>query len=196
MLDPHGIPGALLTSAAGCGYIAGRPSTADGPDHTLVRAAMTNLARVGLVSIDPGSLARTVRTHPSVQAAVRAYLPAADFEQAVLAAADALMQAWPEAGGGTRFERAQPGPAQVEQAQVEQAQVEQAQLEQALRDCTGALLAADQGAQTRQSAQTRHDARETGGRHEDLRADPAKAGKSRLDRTRIAARHSIRRVPK
>jgi len=137
MLDPHGIPGAVLTSPAGCGYVAGRPSAADGADQTLVRTAMTNLARVGLVSIDPASPARTVRMHPSVQAAVRAYLPAADFEQAVLAAADALMQAWPSAGGGTRFE---------------QAQLEQAQLEQALRDCTGALLAADHGAQTYQSA--------------------------------------------
>ena len=97
MLDSHGIPGAVLTSPAGCSYVAGRPSTADVADQTLVRAAMTNLARAGLVSIDPGSAVRTVRMHPSVQAAVRAYLPPADFEQAVLAAAEALLQAWPEA---------------------------------------------------------------------------------------------------
>ena len=99
MLDSHGIPGAVLTSPAGCSYVAGRPSTADVADQTLVRAAMTNLARAGLVSIDPASAARTVRMHPSVQAAVRAYLPPADFEQAVLAAAEALLQAWPEADG-------------------------------------------------------------------------------------------------
>ena len=47
--------------------------------------------------------------HPSVQAAVRAYLPPADFEQAVLAAAEALLQAWPEADG-------EPGPARAVQA--------------------------------------------------------------------------------
>ena len=99
MLDPHGIPGAVLTSPAGCGYVAGRPSAAEAADQTLVHAAMTNLARVGLVSIDPASAIRTVRMHPSVQAAVRAYLPPADFEQAVLAAAEALLQAWPETGG-------------------------------------------------------------------------------------------------
>src|SRR5213078_572088 len=97
MLDPHGIPGAALTSPAGCSYVAGRPSTADVADQTLVRAAMTNLARAGLVGIDPASAVRTVRMHPSVQAAVRAYLPPADFEQAVLAAAEALLQAWLEA---------------------------------------------------------------------------------------------------
>ena len=129
MLDPDGIPGAVLTSPAGCGYIAGRPSAAEAPDQTLVQAAMTNLARVGLVSVDPDSPVRTVRMHASVQAAVRAYLPPADFEQAVLAAAEALMQAWPEPGGTAN--------------QPEQAQLEQAELEQVLRDCTGALSAAD-----------------------------------------------------
>src|SRR6185437_1488468 len=68
------------------------------------------------VSIDPGSKARTVRMHPSVQTAVRAYLPPADFEQAVLAAAEALLQAWPEA----------------DESQVPH---DQAPLVQALRDC-------------------------------------------------------------
>jgi len=149
MLDPHGIPGAVLTSPAGCGYIAGRPSAAEAADQTLVQAAMTNLARVGLVSVDPASPVRTVRMHASVQAAVRAYLPPADFEQAVLAAAEALMQAWPEPGGTAgqpeqaRLVQAQPEQAQFEQAQFEQAQPEQAELEQVLRDCTGALWAAD-----------------------------------------------------
>jgi tetratricopeptide (TPR) repeat protein len=122
MLDSHGIPGAVLTSPAGCSYVAGRPSTADVADQTLVRAAMTNLARADLVSIDLGSKARTVRMHPSVQAAVRAYLPPADFEQAVLAAAEALLQAWPEADES------------------------QAPLVQALRDCTAALQRADSAA--------------------------------------------------
>ena len=139
MLDPHGIPGAVLTSPAGCGYVAGRPSTAEAADQALVRAAMTNLARAGLVSIDPASAARTVRVHPSVQAAVRAYLPAADYEQAVLAAAEALLQAWPEADGSQDpRERAH-----LEQAHLEQAHLEQAPLRQALRDCTAALWAAD-----------------------------------------------------
>jgi tetratricopeptide (TPR) repeat protein len=123
MLDPHGIPGAVLTSPAGCGYIAGRASGATAADQNLIRAAITNLARVGLVSIDAASAVRTVRVHPSVQAAVRAYVPPADTEQALVAAADALVQAWPEPGG-------QAGPAP---------------LDQALRDCAASLRAAEAG---------------------------------------------------
>ena len=114
VLDPHGIPGAALISPAACGYVAGRPSTGAEADQNLMMAALTNLARAGLVSIDPSTSARTVRMHPSVQTAVLAYLPAAELEQVVVAAADALTQAWPRTGGGH-------------------------DLEQALRDCTAAL---------------------------------------------------------
>jgi tetratricopeptide (TPR) repeat protein len=157
MLDPHGIPGAVLTSPAGCGYVAGRPSAAEAADQTLVHAAMTNLARVGLVSIDPASAIRTVRMHPSVQAAVRAYLPPADFEQAVLAAAEALLQAWPEAGGSQApperdwlqsdpAERAQLERAQLERVELERVELERVELEQTLRDCVAALWAADSAA--------------------------------------------------
>jgi tetratricopeptide (TPR) repeat protein len=129
MLDPNGVPGGVLTSPAGCGYVAGRASGADAADQALVRAAITNLARVGLISVDPASAVRTVRMHPSVQAAVRAYLPPEDFEQAVLAAAEALLQAWPGSDGA----RPQGG----------QEQAERAQLELALRDGAAALWAAD-----------------------------------------------------
>jgi tetratricopeptide (TPR) repeat protein len=129
MLDPNGIPAGVLTSPAGCGYVAGRASDAGAADQTLVRAAITNLARVGLISVDPASAVRTVRMHPSVQAAVRAYLPPEDFEQAVLAAAEALLQTWPDSGSV--------GP------QGSQEQAERAQLELALRDGAAALWAAD-----------------------------------------------------
>ena len=121
VLDPHGIPGAVLTSPAACGFIAGRPSSATGPDQDLARTAVTNLARAGLVSIDPANAIRTVRMHRSVQAAVRAYLPPADIDQVLLAAADALVQAWPEPGSGRSGSAA---------------------LDQALRDCAISLRAA------------------------------------------------------
>src|SRR5512142_667703 len=120
MLDNHGVPGAVLTSPAACGYIAGRPSTANAADQNMVRAAINNLAQAGLVTIDPVSPVRTVQMHASVQAAVRAYLPAADLEQVVLAAADALLETWPDP-------------------------VEQSDLEQALRDCAATLRASDGG---------------------------------------------------
>ncbi|HEY2262360.1 MAG TPA: tetratricopeptide repeat protein [Streptosporangiaceae bacterium] len=144
MLDPNGIPGAVLTTPAGCGYVAGRPSGGETADQTLVRAAITNLSRVGLISIDPADAVRTVRMHPSVQAAVRAYLPPEDFEQAVLAAAEALLQAWPEAGaGGYQHGRIAPGqmapgrlapgqmtPGQMTQGQMTPGQMTQGQMTQ------------------------------------------------------------------
>ena len=126
MLDHHGIPGAVLTSPAACGYIAGRPSTANAADQNMVRAAINNLAQAGLVTIDPTSPVRTVQMHASVQTAVRAYLPAADLEQVVLAAADALLETWPDGD-------APPGAGQLEQPQ----------LEQALRDCAATLRSTD-----------------------------------------------------
>ena len=125
VLDPHGTPGAVLTSPAACGFLAGRPSSATGPDQNLVRAAITNLARVGLVSIDPNNAVRTVRMNRCVQAAVRAYLPPPDADQVLIAAADALVQTWPEPGSSRSS-----GP----------------ELDQALRDCAFSLRAV-QGAQ-------------------------------------------------
>jgi tetratricopeptide (TPR) repeat protein len=96
MLDPHGIPGAVLTSPTACSYITGHPSTAGGADQNLVRRAISNLAQAGLVTVDPGSLARTVRMPASVQAAVRAWIPQPELEQVATAAADALLETWPE----------------------------------------------------------------------------------------------------
>jgi tetratricopeptide (TPR) repeat protein len=139
MLDHHGVPGAVLTSPAACGYISGRPSTANAADQNMVRAAINNLAQAGLVTIDPVSPVRTVQMHASVQAAVRAYLPAADLEQVVLAAADALLETWPDGDlGGQRV-------AGDGQGQLAQAPVQQAQLEQALRDCAATLRTSDGG---------------------------------------------------
>ena len=140
LLDPNGIPGSVLTSAAACDYITGDRAAAEraaasraagaraSGDQAVggagggavgtavasgavagrtvadravaenqVRAAVHNLARLGLVTIDPSSAARTVRVHALVQAAVRKYLSAAELDQAARAGADALLQAW-EAG--------------------------------------------------------------------------------------------------
>jgi tetratricopeptide (TPR) repeat protein len=121
-LDPHGIPGAVLTSPTACSYITGHPSTAGGSDQNLVRRAISNLARVGLVTIDPVTPVRTVRMHPSVRNAVLAYIPTAELEQVVLAAADALLETWPEDAGDA---------------------ASSAQLDQVMRDCAAALREVD-----------------------------------------------------
>jgi tetratricopeptide (TPR) repeat protein len=96
MLDHHGVPGAVLTSPAACGYITGRPSSGSSADRHQVRTVLDNLVRAGLVTVDG---AGTVRMHASTRAAVRAYLPETDRGQVVLAAANALTEAWPEAAG-------------------------------------------------------------------------------------------------
>jgi len=64
MLDPHGIPGALLTSPAGCGYVTGRPSTAEA---ALLAATVGRVARQAPAEAAevPGEGARAVRTMTS-----------------------------------------------------------------------------------------------------------------------------------
>jgi len=123
MLSTSGIPAAVLTSPAACGYIMGRPSEASATDQNLIRSAFGALEKLGLVSLDKTSGARTIWMHSAVQAAVRAYLPRAGVEQVVMAAAAALLDAWPEPGTGAG------GGALA------------AQLEQALRDCAASLRA-------------------------------------------------------
>ena len=59
--------------------------------HSWPASALHNLARLGLVTIDPGSAERTVRVHPLVQATVRGMLPAAVLRQAAQAAAEATV---------------------------------------------------------------------------------------------------------
>jgi tetratricopeptide (TPR) repeat protein len=119
VFDTAGIPAAVLTSPAACGYITGRPD-AGGGEQNLVKSAYATLQQLGLASVDTTSAARTVWLHSCVRAAVRAYLAPGSLDQVVQAAAAALLEAWPLAGGGA--------PATAE-------------LSQPLRDCTAALRA-------------------------------------------------------
>jgi tetratricopeptide (TPR) repeat protein len=92
LLAPHGIPGVVLTSPAACEYLTGRPG---GPaERALAAQAVHNLARSGLLSVDDQSAASTILVHPAVQSLARQHLPAAERRGLVLAAADALLQAW------------------------------------------------------------------------------------------------------
>jgi tetratricopeptide (TPR) repeat protein len=116
LLDPNGIPGNVLTSPAACAYLT-RYRRGVPVDEMQARAALYNLARAGLVSIDTTSAARTVRVHSVVQATVQQNLTAAESDEAARAAAEALFQVWPRT----------PVPASFEQA---------------LRDCTMWLQAA------------------------------------------------------
>jgi tetratricopeptide (TPR) repeat protein len=92
MLSPHGIPYRVLSSEAARAYLT--ESAGFLADETQLRAALVNLRRAGLVTIDEGSPARTVLVHELVQALTRKYLPAAESQRVARAAADALAQAW------------------------------------------------------------------------------------------------------
>jgi Tetratricopeptide repeat len=105
MLDANGIPGAVLTSPAACSFLTrfGGPASAD---DAQARTAVHALARLGLVTVDTTSAARTVRVHELVQTAARQGLSTAECDQAARAAADAILQAWPRRGVSPAFEQA------------------------------------------------------------------------------------------
>ena len=97
MLDPDGIPAAVLMSQAACDYLTDQPGAAMAQGQAQVRAAVGVFARLGLLAVDPASSARTVRMHTQIQHAIRGYVPADHRDQAGRAAADALLQAWQDA---------------------------------------------------------------------------------------------------
>jgi tetratricopeptide (TPR) repeat protein len=94
LLDGHGIPEAVFATSAACEYITAHRG-AGAPDPKEVRNALLGLERVGLLTIDAASAARTVRVHPVVQAAVRSATPSSMRDHAARAAANALLEAWP-----------------------------------------------------------------------------------------------------
>ena len=95
LLDGHGIPAAVFTVPAACRFFAA--DGADGlADRERVRGGLLILDRVGLLSIDQAATPPTVRMKPVIQAAVRAATPERLFDRAARAAADALLEVWPE----------------------------------------------------------------------------------------------------
>jgi tetratricopeptide (TPR) repeat protein len=96
VLTCAGVPGAVLTSRAACDYVTGRQRTGTADEEASVRVALQNLAHTGLVTIDPASAACTVRIHHLVQATIMQVLPPAVLQQTAAAAADALIQVWPQ----------------------------------------------------------------------------------------------------
>ncbi len=122
VLGPDWIPGAVLTSAAACGYITGRQVVTQ-DDQAGVQAAFGSLQQMGLVSIQPDDATRTVRMAAALQSSVRQVMGPAEVRKAVLSAADALYESWPDDGDSGASASAG--------------------LEQALRDCTASLRRCD-----------------------------------------------------
>src|SRR6266487_1109822 len=95
VLDGHQIPGTVFTTPAACQYIA-EGDTALTANPGRAWDAVLILEQAGLLAVDPASAPPAVRMSPVVQAQVRAALPGAMFGRVVRAAADALLEAWPD----------------------------------------------------------------------------------------------------
>jgi len=94
LLGCQGIPETVFSTRAVAEFIAG--STGVQGDPAGVRSALSALESTGLLALDPGNAAGLVRVHPAVQAAVLSAMPQAMQERAARAAADALLQLWPD----------------------------------------------------------------------------------------------------
>ena len=106
LLDGDGIPAEVFAAPAARGYLAG--DRAGRPvDRELARGVLAVLERSGLLATGPAGTP-AVRVNPVVQAAIRAVTPEGMLDQAAKAAADALLEAWPEGEPGAWSARALP----------------------------------------------------------------------------------------
>jgi tetratricopeptide (TPR) repeat protein len=98
VLDGHSIPGTIFTTAAARDYAGGAAHGLRRPEDAWW--CVTTLGRAGLVTIDETSTPPVVRMHQALQTAVK-FASSRDVpERAALAAADALLEAWPAEDGG------------------------------------------------------------------------------------------------
>ncbi|MGW7441719.1 FxSxx-COOH system tetratricopeptide repeat protein [Streptomyces sp. NPDC054849] len=102
MLDPNGIPAAVLTSPPALNHLAPHHNAAPGQTHPKgitdaeATQALRALNRLSLIAHDPSSPHHTVLVHQLLQRAVRDPLPTDQHDRLAHTAADALMAAWPE----------------------------------------------------------------------------------------------------
>jgi tetratricopeptide (TPR) repeat protein len=109
-LEPNGVPVEIVTCAAARSVIAEQrvsfaldvPAALDEQD---CRDALRSLHRFSLISLDPMGGARAIRTHALVQRATLERLSVNVVSTMVRAAADALVQAWPDIERNTELGR-------------------------------------------------------------------------------------------
>jgi tetratricopeptide (TPR) repeat protein len=94
MLDGHGIPRSVLATPAASEYQASGAGMAAGGEGS--SAALEALERAGLLTVESVTAPPTVRMSPVLQVALRAAMPEGMRDRTARAAADALLQAWPE----------------------------------------------------------------------------------------------------
>ena len=94
LLDGDGMPATLFSTPAAGAYVTdgvGAPTARE-----LAWNALPILERTALLALNRSSSPAAVRMSPVIQAAIRAVMPDGMRDRAVRAAADALVQAWPE----------------------------------------------------------------------------------------------------
>src|SRR5215472_15616259 len=94
LVAPGGVPAHLLVSASGCRFVSSSVRAA-AVDPQQVMAAIGALAQASLVHVDGAATQILVTVHPAVQSTVRRLMPAAVYEAAALAAADAITEVLP-----------------------------------------------------------------------------------------------------
>lgn len=95
LLDGQEIPGGVFTAPAACEYFA-EAGAGELANPERAWDGVLSLNRAGLVSVDPAARPAVVRMRPLIQAAVRAAMPQRTLDRAARAAADALLQVWPD----------------------------------------------------------------------------------------------------
>ena len=93
MLDGHGIPGVVFTTAAAGEYLTEDGGQPADPQRTW--NAILSLRQAGLLTVDPPGALPAVRISPVIQAVVRVAVPGDLYDRAARAAADALLEVWP-----------------------------------------------------------------------------------------------------
>lgn len=94
LLDGQAIPGPVFTTPATCKYLAEAGAAATDPERAW--EAVRTLEYTGLLTIDTATTPPVVRISRVVAAQARAGMPGQMLERAAQAAADALLEVWPE----------------------------------------------------------------------------------------------------
>ena len=104
LLDPAGVPLAVPVCRAARDFLSGR-----GPvllDEKSVLAALGGLAQCGLITVDRAAEPVLVAVHSVISEIVRKMAPAPVLDDAARAAADALVEVWPQAGDDAGYGQA------------------------------------------------------------------------------------------
>ncbi|MFF7192973.1 tetratricopeptide repeat protein [Streptomyces sp. NPDC008079] len=96
MLDPNGIPEAVLTGAPALNWLAQEAPSQDTVSSDDAVRTLRVLHRLSLLDHSPRTPRRAVRVHRLVQRAVRDTLTEAEQDALARVAADGLVEAWPE----------------------------------------------------------------------------------------------------